>query len=127
MQYCKKIFILCVLMLFIMVTLQCSTEKSDPSVVNFPQVSEPIAITSGPLEHFYASYYGITSWSENQKYATVLQTDIKFRLPTGDDPATLGLVDMETCEFLPLAETRCWNFPAGLYGALVVGFAGDLQ
>ena len=82
-------------------------------IVNFPQVSGAIPITKGPYEHFFASYYGITSWSASQRYATILRTDIKFRLPTENDPATLGLVDMDSHEFIPLTETRAWNFQQG--------------
>ena len=82
-------------------------------VVEFPNVSEPISITSGPDEHLFASYYGINSWSANQKYATVLETSLKYELPTENNPGTLGLVDMETHKFVPLATTRSWNFQQG--------------
>jgi len=81
--------------------------------VKFPQVSEPLAITSGPNNHLFASYYGINSWSADQRYVTILQTPIKYRLPTENDPAILGLVDLQTNEFIPLAETRAWNFQQG--------------
>ena len=30
-----------------------------------------------------------------------------------NDPATLGLVDLKTKKFIPLAETRAWNFQQG--------------
>ena len=79
----------------------------------FPIASEALAITSGPKEHLFAAYYGINSWSADQRYVTVLETSIKYRLPTEKDPATLGLVDLETNEFIPLAETRAWNFQQG--------------
>lgn len=87
--------------------------KRQGLIVEFPAVSKPVAITSGPNEHLFASYYGINSWSADQRYVTVLQTPIKYRLPTENDPAILGLVDLETNEFLPLAETRAWNFQQG--------------
>ncbi len=90
----------------------CNTEK-DGTTVRFPEVSEPVAITSGPDEHLLASYYGINSWSADQRYVTILETPIKYRLPTENDPAKLGLVDLETGEFIPLAETRAWNFQQG--------------
>lgn len=90
----------------------CGSEKIVQEK-QFPEVSDPIAITSGPNEHFFASYYGINSFSADQKYVTVLQTPIKYRLPTENDPATLGLVDVETKEFIPLTETRAWNFQQG--------------
>ena len=79
----------------------------------FPKASKAVAITSGPKEHFFACYYGINSWSADQRYVTVLETPIKYRLPTENDAATLGLVDLKTNEFIPLAETRAWNFQQG--------------
>ena len=81
--------------------------------VVFPKVSTPIQITDNSKEHLFASYYGINSWSRDQKYATVLETDIKYKLPEETDPATLGLVDMKTKEFIPLTQTRAWNFQEG--------------
>jgi hypothetical protein len=78
----------------------CNTNQKG-IIVTFPQPSEPIQITENGKEHLFASYYGINSWSKNQRYATVLQTDIKHRLPNENDPATLGLVDMETHKLKP--------------------------
>lgn len=83
------------------------------NIVQFPSVSECRAMTSGPKEHFFASYYGINSWDATQRYATVLETEIQHRLPTEKEPATLGLVDMHTMRFIPLTETRAWNFQQG--------------
>ncbi len=94
-------------------TLQEPGQQEDATLVKFPTTGEPVQITSGPKEHFFASYYGINSWSKNQRYATVLETDVKFRIPTENDTATLGLVDMETLEFIPIAQTRAWNFQQG--------------
>ena len=73
-----------------------------------------VAITQGPSAHLFASYYGITSWNPSQRYVSVLRTEVQNRLPTQDDPATLGLVDMhDGYGFLPLTETRAWNFQQG--------------
>lgn len=88
-------------------------EKTGVNTVSFPKISEPIQLVNNGKEHLYASYYGINSFSQNDKYATVLETDIRHRLPTEEDPATLGLVNLETMEFIPLAETRAWNFQQG--------------
>jgi hypothetical protein len=79
----------------------------------FPKISEPIQITDNGKEHLFASYYGINSWSKNEKYATVLETDVKFRIPTAQDTATLGLVDMRTNKFIPLTKTTAWNLQQG--------------
>ena len=91
----------------------CQNNKESGLLVRFPEISKPVPITSGPEEHLFASYYGINSWSANQKYTTVLETDVKFRIPTENDTATLGLVELETHEFIPIAKTRAWNFQQG--------------
>lgn len=77
----------------------------------FPTFSKPRAITSGPKDHLFASYYAINAWSADGRYATVLETDVKNRLPTEEDVAVLGVVDaQDNNRFVPLTETRCWNF-----------------
>ena len=77
----------------------------------FPVYSKARAITSSPKEHFFASYYAINAWSADGRYATVLKTDVKDRLPTEDDVAVLGVVDIQdNNRFVSLTETRCWNF-----------------
>lgn len=100
------------LFILVILFLGCNSEKDKPGV-QFPEVSEVTAITSGPNEHLFASYYGINSWSANQRFVTVLQTPVKYRLPTENDAATLGLIDLQTNEFIPLVETRAWNFQQG--------------
>ena len=78
---------------------------------DFPTYSKPRAITSGPKDHLFASYYAINAWSADGRYATVLETDVKGRLPTEKDVAVLGVVDaQDNNRFLPLTDTRCWNF-----------------
>ncbi len=101
-----------VVSMIIFFLFSCTPDKTGIHVV-FPEVSEPAQITSGDKEHLFASYYGINSWSRNQRYVTVLQTDIRTRLPDENDPATLGLVDLETNRFIPLTKTRAWNFQQG--------------
>lgn len=86
---------------------------AEDNTVAFPVVSECQAMTSGPKEHLFASYFGINSWDSTQRYATVLETNIQDRLPTEKEPATLGLVDMKTMVFLPLTQTHAWNFQQG--------------
>ncbi|WP_430933700.1 right-handed parallel beta-helix repeat-containing protein [Saccharicrinis sp. 156] len=81
--------------------------------VSFPKISKPIQITKNGKEHLFASYYGINSFSHNQKYVTVLETDINDRIPDENDEAVLGLVNIETKEFKPIAKTRAWNFQQG--------------
>ena len=76
----------------------------------FPDFSRPRAITGGVHDHFFASYFAINAWSPDNRYALVLETDIKDKLPDGA-PATLGVVDMvDGNRFIPFTTTRCWNF-----------------
>ncbi len=100
-----------------LVGAQSQTSNAEPMKIDstgvFPKASRAMAVTSGPKEHLFASYYGINSFSADQRYVTVLETPIKYRLPTENDPATLGLVDLKTNEFIPLTETRAWNFQQG--------------
>ncbi len=90
-----------------------SAQVRAQTTVTFPKVSGPVQITSNGKEHFFASYYGITSWNNSERYVTVLETDITTRLPTENDPATLGLVDLTTNQFIPITTTRAWNFQEG--------------
>jgi len=92
---------------------QCAKKKTEGLIVSFPNISDPIQITDSQKEHLLASYYGINSFSKSQKFVTVLETDIKYLLPDENDHATLGLVNIETHEFIPLTETRAWNFQQG--------------
>ncbi len=105
------------LLLSLTVSLNCndgpSTKKATGLTVAFPKIEGPFQITKSSKEHLFASYYGINSFSRNQRYVTVLETDVKFRIPNENEPATLGLVDLETNEFKPVTQTRAWNFQQG--------------
>lgn len=98
---------------FILLALIACSPKPTGVTVVFPQPEAPVQITKDGNEHLFASYFGINSWSADQRYVTVLETDIKYRLPDENDPATLGLVDLETNRFIPLTQTRAWNFQQG--------------
>ena len=108
----KRSIIISLVILVSIILINCYKEPKK-EYIQLPKVSEPIQITHGPHEHFFASYYGINSWSKTQQYATVLETDIKDRTPSEDEPATLGLVNMKTKAFIPLTKTRTWNFQQG--------------
>ena len=76
----------------------------------FPEFTPPRAITKGPHDHFFASYFAINSWSPDLRYALVLETDIKNTLPDGR-PCTIGVVDTQDGDkFIPFSTTRTWNF-----------------
>ncbi len=98
---------------FLLITLISCTEHCESQQIMFPQVSQPILITDTTKEHLLASYYGINSWSQSQRYVTVLETDVQYHIPEVTDTATLGLVDLETNTFLPVTTTRAWNLQQG--------------
>jgi len=102
-----------ILSLFILILLSACTTRKKDCLCMFPSVSRPVLITDTTKEHFFASYYGINSFSANERYVTVLETDIRYELPDENDPATLGLVDLKTNKFIPLTQTRAWNFQQG--------------
>jgi hypothetical protein len=79
----------------------------------FPSVSLPVQITGNSKGHLFASYYGINSWSKNERYVSVLETDVTIKIPTASDTATLGLVDLKTNKFIPVAKTTAWNLQQG--------------
>lgn len=89
------------------------TVAQPAATVNFPALSKPIRITDTTKAHLFASYYGINSWSKNERYVTVLETDVTTRIPMASDTATLGLVDLKTTRFIPIAKTTAWNLQQG--------------
>lgn len=95
------------------VLLGCNENEGNKMSVSFPDIEGPLRITKSDKEHLFASYYGINSFNHSERYATVLETDIKFKLPDETEPAVLGLVDLESFEFIPLTETHAWNFQQG--------------
>jgi hypothetical protein len=97
----------------ILLTGCISNPEGNGLTVKFPIVSEPVQITKDDKEHLFASYYGINSFSKSQQYVTVLETEVKHHLPDENEPATLGLVDLDTQEFIPLTQTGAWNFQQG--------------
>ncbi len=103
----------CVFLFSALLLLASCNRQRSRNAVDFPEVSGPVQITDNAREHLYASYYGINSFSASEKYATVLETDVKFRIPDEKDTAVLGLVDLETHEFKPVARTTAWNFQQG--------------
>ena len=90
-------------LIWIIFFFSCDGRQSDCSgVVRFPKISGPVQITDNDKEHLFASYYGINSFNKAERYVTVLETDIKYKLPDENEPATLGLVDLKTKNSFPL-------------------------
>jgi hypothetical protein len=109
----KKSYSLLLTLILYLLLISCHEKKNEGIPVVFPEITGPIQITGNEKEHLFASYYGINSFNRSQQYATVLETDIRYALPDETQPATLGLVELNTKKFIPLTETRAWNFQQG--------------
>ncbi|HUX97149.1 MAG TPA: hypothetical protein VMV47_15550 [Bacteroidales bacterium] len=106
----------CILfMVLLTISVTCNNIPAEKEAVNvsFPVINGPIQITDNNKEHLFASYYGINSFNRSETYATVLETELKYELPDKNNPATLGMIDLKTKEFIPLSQTRAWNFQQG--------------
>ena len=55
----KTLRIVGVIFITILSCHSCKTDH-DGSIIKFPKVSEAVAITSGPMEHLFASYFYFT-------------------------------------------------------------------
>jgi len=82
-------------------------------MISFPKSSPAERVTEISKEHLLASYYGINSFDASERYILVLETDIWDHNPTTDDIAVLGLLELKTRAFSPIAKTRAWNFQQG--------------
>jgi hypothetical protein len=69
-------------------------------------------LTDGAGHYFYG-YYDNPSWSGDDRFH--LYTKVKFwdRLQIKEDAAELGIIDIQTKQPIPLAETTAWNFQQG--------------
>jgi len=70
------------------------------------------AVTFGPKYHFFG-YYGIQPWDSTGQYLLCLEVPFQNRPPNATDLATVGMVNLLEVKFIPLAETRAWNFQQG--------------
>lgn len=93
--------------LFGVCTLLACSVSPDP----FPEVGDAYPVTSGPKDHLLASYFGINSWSPDNRYVSVLEVDFNGRLAEERDTAVIALVDLQDGNrLIPISKTVCWNF-----------------
>ncbi len=69
-------------------------------------------LSVSPKQHFFG-YYGINPWDKSGRYHLALETDFHTYRPTASDVATVGLVDRETQNFMPFANTSAFNLQQG--------------
>jgi hypothetical protein len=73
----------------------------------------PQAATRGPRHHFFG-YYDKSPWDYSGRWLLAQETPFMDRPPTENDILTIGLIDTSReNSWIPLAETRAWNWQQG--------------
>jgi hypothetical protein len=75
-------------------------------------LSEARAITRGPKHHFFG-YYGIPPWNASETVYACLESDFHDRMPQPRERATIGLINLASGSFEPIATTAAWNLQQG--------------
>jgi len=70
------------------------------------------AVTRGPKAHFFG-YYDKPPWDASGRWLLALEAEAVDRMPQPGEAAVVGVVDLETGRFDPVAETRAWNWQQG--------------
>ncbi len=70
------------------------------------------ALTRGPKFHFKA-YYDMQPWDASGRYFLCMASDFQDHPPAPGDRLTIGVVDLASREFQPVAQTTAWNFQQG--------------
>jgi hypothetical protein len=61
------------------------------------------------MNHFFG-YYAIQPWNADGTYLLCLEVPFQDHMPSPEDKATVGVVECSSGRFIPLADTRAWNF-----------------
>jgi hypothetical protein len=69
-------------------------------------------LTEAP-EHCFFGYYDIPAFSQDGRYHLCHKVSFWDRLPEKQDVAKIGMIDLNTKEFIELAETTAWCFQQG--------------
>lgn len=70
-------------------------------------------ITPDDGGHYFFGYYDIQPFDSTGRYHLVHKAPFEGRLPLEDEVCELGVIDLETGEFIKYAETKAWNFQQG--------------
>jgi len=71
------------------------------------QMLDAKAVTSG--KHHFFGYYDKSPWDATGRYLLSLEVPFMDRQPTADDPATIGMIDLQDDNrWIPLGETLAW-------------------
>lgn len=67
-----------------------------------------------PAEKFcFFGYYDLQPFDLNNKYHLAHRVDFMDRLHEKDDEAEIGIIELDTLKYVPIAKTKAWNFQQG--------------
>lgn len=90
---------------------------------SFPAVR---ALTHGTSHHWFG-YYEKCPWDASGRRVLAMRSAFRDRPPVEKDVAVIGLSDVETGAWTPVAETRAWNWQQGsMLQWLGDGSSGDI-
>jgi len=69
-------------------------------------------ITKDDGQYFFG-YYDVLAWSPDNRRHLCHKVAFWDRLPGKDDVAEIGLIDLDSLRYEPLAQTTAWNFQQG--------------
>lgn len=72
--------------------------------------AELISPTDG---HYFFGYYDLQPFDSTGRYHLCHKAPFEDRIPGPEDVCELGMLDIQTKEFIKLAETTAWNFQQG--------------
>ena len=75
--------------------------------------SLPVRRITPADSHFFFGYYDLQPFNKSGKYHLAHKTAFMNRLQQKGDSAQIGLIEMESGAFHPLATTNAWNFQQG--------------
>lgn len=74
----------------------------------------PVKCVTPGEGHYWFGYYDKFPWDASGRYLLAMRAAFADRPPTGEEPAALGLVDLENgCRFEQFAETTAWCWQQG--------------
>lgn len=82
-----------------------------PSTLQDPTHVQRISPDDGG--QYMHGFYNIQPWDPSGLRMLIHRLPFIDRMPTGAEPAQLGLLHMDSREFTPFAETRAWNYQLG--------------
>ncbi len=69
-------------------------------------------LTASPNHHFFG-YYDKSPWNASDEMILALEVEDSSKAPRPGQLASIGIIDANTLQFNPIAETRTWNFQQG--------------